>query len=890
MKLNHNNIQGSLQKKRERLIKRFSEIDATAFLTQHTRMIDEYFQQSFEASMVGPRIGIDKNPYTFIALGGYGRGEQCLHSDIDLLFLFKNKIPDAADNLIQEIIYPLWDIGLKVGYAARSFKECLQLAAKDFEVLTPLLDARFICGISALYSELIQQLHKRLLTRQSRRIINWLIDSNRQRHKHFGDSTYRLEPNLKEGRGGLRDYHTMLWMARIKFQLKHRRDLKYLGLLSHDEFQHLSRALSFIWKVRNRLHMITGRKCDQLHFENQIQLAESLSYEKGNGQHPVENFLAELHGQMDFIKQQHLMFLYELGYATQGRPRKMPAKKTKVKGLIAKKDMLNFSSLKKILRTPHLLIQIFEESVRLKIPLSPEAKRLVKEFGYLVDENFSTAPLTIKSFERILLAPAPTFNVLKEMLNTGFLIRLIPEFEEIVNRIQYDEYHLYPVDKHLLRTVQTIKNFSRSEDAQLEPLCRKLYRELKKRKLLLWGALLHDIGKGKSGKKHAQTGAEMVRAILAPKGFSANEIETVSFLVKNHLFLINNATRRDIFDEETAIACAREIASVKRLKMLYLLTVADSKSTGPHAWNEWTATLLRDFFLKVLSILEKGELASREAIADFTAKKEFVLNSATSKKNRQELAELFSVLSPRYLLYAASDQILEDIARYRRLAKNDFVWNITRTADPYRRTVKICAHDRPGLFSKIAGVFTLNNIDIIDAQIFTWRNKIAVDIFEVKPPPDLVFEDERWARAEENLKSALGEQLNLSAALKNKVSGYGTKKRPTAIRPHRVIVDNTSSSFFTIVEVFSYDFPGLLYSITDALYRCRLDIWVAKISTKVDQVVDVFYVRDFNGQKAASPQQESLIKTAIQEKLFDTPLHTENRTFPKTPEQHLKNR
>jgi [protein-PII] uridylyltransferase len=536
------------------------------------------------------------------------------------------------------------------------------------------------------------------------------------------------------------------------------------------------------------------------------------------------------------------------------------------------------------------LIQIFEESVRLKIPLSPEAKRLVKEFGYLVDENFSTAPLTIKSFERILLAPAPTFNVLKEMLNTGILIRLIPEFEEIVNRIQYDEYHLYPVDKHLLRTVQTIKNFSRSEDAQLEPLCRKLYRELKKRKLLLWGALLHDIAKGKSGKKHAQTGAEMVRAILAPKGFSANAIETVSFLVKNHLFLINNATRRDIFDEETAIACAREIASVKRLKMLYLLTVADSKSTGPHAWNEWTATLLRDLFLKVLSILEKGELASREAIADFTAKKEFVLNSATSKKNRQEFAELFSVLSPRYLLYAASDQILEDIARYRRLAKNDFVWNITRTADPYRRTVKICAHDRPGLFSKIAGVFTLNNIDIIDAQIFTWRNKIAVDIFEVKPPPDLVFEDERWAQAEENLKSALGEQLNLSAALKNKVSGYGTKKRPTAIRPQRVIVDNTSSSFFTIVEVFSYDFPGLLYSITDALYRCRLDIWVAKISTKVDQVVDVFYVRDFNGQKAASPQQESLIKTAIQEKLFDTPLHTENRTFPKTPEQHLKNR
>jgi len=303
--------------------------------------------------------------------------------------------------------------------------------------------------------------------------------------------------------------------------------------------------------------------------------------------------------------------------------------------------------------------------------------------------------------------------------------------------------------------------------------------------------------------------------------------------------------------------------------MLYLLTVADSKATGPQAWNEWTATLLRDLFLKVLSILEKGELASLQAIADSTAKKERVLKSARSAKERVELSEFFKVLSPRYLLYASPDQILEDIARYRQLADRQFVWNITRTADHQRRTVNICAHDRPGLFSKIAGVFTLNNIDIIDAQIFTWRNKIAVDIFEVNPPPDLVFEDERWARAEENLKSALEGQLDLTDALKKKVSLYGARKRPTAIRPHRVILDNESSSFFTIVEVFTYDFPGLLYRITDALYRCNLDIWVAKISTKVDQVVDVFYVRDFNGQKIIAAKQESLIKATIENELFN---------------------
>ncbi|MGD2268967.1 MAG: [protein-PII] uridylyltransferase [Desulfobacterales bacterium] len=860
----------TLQKKRELLLKRLSQLESTTFLMRHAQIIDDYFRESFQASKVGPRIDIVKNPYTFIALGGYGRSEQCFHSDIDLLFLFKSGIPDRAENLIQEIIYPLWDIGLKVGYAVRSLGECLQLAANNYEVLTPLLDARFICGISTLFSELMEQLHTKFMMRRSRKIINWLIDSNRQRHGYFGDSTYRLEPNLKEGQGGLRDYHTMLWLARIKFQLKHRRDLEYLGLLSHDEFHQLSQALSFIWQVRNRLHMITARKCDQLHFENQIKLAVSLKYKKGNGQYAVEKFLADLHSQMDFIKQQHLMFLYELGYAARRRPRKLPAKKTKIKGLVVKKDMLNFSSSEKTLRYPSLMIQIFEESVRLKIPLSPEAKRLVKELGYLADENFSTAAATVKSLERILSAPAPTFNVLKEMLNTGFLVKLIPEFHGIVNRIQYDAYHLYPVDKHLLRTVETIKNFSQSQDTKLEPLCRNLYRELKKRKLLLWAALLHDIGKGGTRKKHSDTGADMTRYILALRGFRPKDVETVSFLVEKHLFLIKTATRRDIFDEETAIMCAREIGDIERLKMLYLLTVADSKSTGPHAWNEWTATLLQDLFLKVVNIIEKGELASREAIAGVNHKKEVVLKTAPTKQERRELEEIFSVLSPRYLLYATSDQLLEDISRYRRLRGKEFVWNITRTADTFRRTVKICAKDRPGLFSKIAGVFTLNNIDIIDAQIFTWRNNIAVDVFEVKPPPDPVFEDERWMRAEENLASALQDQLDLTSSLRHKLRRYRIQKRPTAIRPQRVAVDNTSSSFFTIVEVFSYDFPGLLYSITDALFRCKLDIWVAKISTKVDQVVDVFYVRDFDGQKADSPEQENMIKATIKEKLFDT--------------------
>ncbi len=862
----HNEASIILKQKIAQLISSLMEENTLAFLKEHSQIIDEYLQSGFETSMVGPSMDLAKNPYAFIALGGYGRQEQCVHSDVDLLFLFKQSVPDEAESLIREIVYPLWDIGLDVGYATRSIKECLNLAGKDFEVLTSLLDARFICGMSPLYSDLLQQLREKIIKKDRKKIIDLLVESSNERHIRFGDSTYRLEPNLKEGQGGLRDYHAILWLARIEFKLKQPRDLEYYGRLSHEEFKDLTEALSFIWNVRNRLHLISGRKSDQLHFENQILLAEKFKFKKSNGQQPVERFLGRLHSMMDFIKQQHLMFLYELGYTAGRKPRKLPEKQSTVNGIEVKRDMLNYTSSEEILSASDLLLSIFEESMRLKIPLSAEAKRMVKEFGYLVDTDFRTLASNVKTFERILLTPAPTFNVLKEMLSTGFLVRFIPEFKLIFNRIQYDEYHLYPVDKHLLRTVQIIKNFTADNDAT-DPLCVDLYKALKRKKLLLWAALLHDIGKGDQAGDHSKGGAKIAGKILSKKGFELKDIETVSFLIERHLFLIKIATRRDIHDEETAIFCARTIKEIDRLKMLYLLTVADSMATGPKAWNDWMQTLLRDLFLKVLNVLEKGELASREAVKVVEKKQYQVLSQASSPESKKDLEELFNVFSPRYLLYANTDQIVEDVRLYESLGENDFVWNITKSADANTRVVRICAKDRPGLFSSISGIFTLNNIDIIDAQIFTWRNQIALDIFNVKPPPDQLFEDERWERAEKNLQSALSGDLDLAKAISEKMAAYRSFKTLGLKRPHRIVIDNDSSSFFTIVEVFTYDFPGLLFNITDALFRCKLDIWVAKIATKADQVVDVFYVRDFDGQKVDSPDQVAAIKAAIEKRL-----------------------
>ncbi len=860
-----------LQRKKELLISDFIHGKISDLTEQNARLIDDYFHDSFEKSMAGPRMVINKNPYAIIALGGYGREEQCVHSDVDILFLFGKNVPAEAEELIREIVYPLWDIGFAVGHATRSLDECINLANKDIEVLTSLLDARFVCGMSFLYSTVMEKLRKKIILKRSDRLITKLIERNRERHQRFGDSAYLLEPNLKEGQGGLRDYHTVMWIARIKANVSMLKDLEYQGCLSNYEYETLENALKFICHVRNHLHYLLGKKYDRLHFEYQEKLAQAMNFNKKNGQQPVERFLGKLHEQMEFIKQYHQMAIYELENEKKYKGNKF-ARKTKTENLENRKGMLCFVSSKEILNFPDLMIKIFEESACLKVPLGPEAKRLVRDFLHLVDKKFRNSASVVRTFERILITPAPEFNVLNEMLNTGFLIKFIPEFKEIVNRIQYDEYHLYPVDKHLLLTVQTIKKFGTSEHPAKNRLCVRVYKELctgsvSDRSLLLWAALLHDIGKGEPGSGHARKGEKIVRKILDEKGYKSEQIETVAFLVREHLLLANTAARRDINDEETALFCARKIKDIRLLKMLYLLTAADSASTGPKAWNNWNSDLLTNLFFKVLNILENGELATNEAIELIQKKKTDVMNTAVI--SHHDSALFFEVMSPRYLLYTPAPEILEHISLYKSLGTGDFVWKISREHDLDTRTVTICAKDAPGLMSKIAGIFTLNNIDILNVRIYTWRNNIALDVFTVKPPPDRIFEDEKWEKAGKNLESALSGNLDIVKELGSKTANYESFKPRISERAPEIIVDNKSSSFFTIVEVYTYDFTGLLFRITDALFKCRLNIWFAKIATKVDQIVDIFYVRDFDGEKADSPDQVAAIKAAVEKVLPD---------------------
>jgi [protein-PII] uridylyltransferase len=851
-----------LQRRKGLLVSRFLAGKGSQFLIRHAEILDDYFRESFARSSVGPRMRMDKNPYAFIALGGYGRREQCLHSDVDVLLLFTKKIPEEAKELIQEIIYPLWDLGLEVSYSTRTLKDCINLATQDFEVLTSLMDARFLCGISFLYLDLIEAIRLKILARRSTAFLQWLVERSQERHTRFGDSSFLLEPNLKEGLGGLRDYHVMLWIARVKYQLREPRDLEYLGHLSHQEFQSISLALDFIWTVRNWLHHAARRHCDQLYFEYQVAISRSMGFKAENGQQPVERFLGALHGHMEFLKQQHLSLVSRVLPRKQRLPPALTNRRLALSGIDLVQDALSFESSEALLENPYLLLTIFEQSASLGLPLSVEARRLVKEFRHLIDDDIRSSPRAAQVLKRVLEAPVGSFDVLEEMLNTGVLVSLIPEMGGLIHRIQYDEYHLYPVDKHSLRTVQVLKDFGSPGADHQDALYHQILAEIGRPDLLLWAGLFHDIGKTLPGQDHARHGAELAREIFRRLHFSGPDIDTTAFLIREHLLLVNTATRRDLNDEKTVVQCARQLGDVDRLRMLYLLTVADSRATGPKAWNDWIAVLFKELFFKVLHILETEELATPAAV-NIVAKKKDELFHVAQFLSRDELGKLFEQMSLRYLHSTSVKDMVRHIELYRLLDEGDSVLETHPHRGSKYRSVTVCAKDRPGLFSRIAGVFTLNNLNILSAEIYTWRNGIALDIFKVTAPPDLLREEDTWIRVRANLRAALKGELDLELALEEKVRAYQAARSHTGLRPDRIVVDNRASDFFTIIEIYTHDFPGLLYKVTNALFRCRLNIWVAKIATKVDQVVDIFYVRDFDGQKVDSPEEVAAINKAI---------------------------
>ena len=816
--------------------------------------MDEYFLTVFGASIAARKMTIAGNPFAVIALGGYGRKEQCIHSDIDLLILFEKVVPPEVEAFVQELLYPLWDARFEVGYAVRSIDECIEMAFDRFDILTTVLDARFICGASLIFTNFIEKFRKLLSTRHLKETLNYLYEHGEKRHFDFGDSTYLIAPDLKSGFGGLRDYHTLLWYAKIQSNIKTRRDLEYYGYLSTFEFASFNSALNEIWKIRNFLHHITRRKCDTLHFEYQKDLAKLLGY-SGRKNTGVERFLGDLHNRMDYLKQVNQITFEDILGRWRMKKGSAGARPTKTDGLVIRKRRLNFTNTVVILQKPDLLLKIFLESGKRKVPLSIEARRIVSEFLHLIDHDITSDLGCIKIFKKIMSLSYWEFNVLNVMLSTGILEKFIPEVSNIVNKIQYNHYHLFPVDKHSIRTVQVMNSFREPGGSDMGNLYHAVFKEVRNKNVLLFAALLHDIGKSDPDKEHSKTGAAIARPILERFDFNNQQIEDAVFLIEHHLILAKTATRRDITDEETAIYLANKVGKIRLLRMLFLLTVADSKATGPKAWNEWTGNLFKDLFLKAMNILKRGELASKRSLRLIEKKEQDVLGLLKESWREDEIRSQLDSMSRRYLLNMPADSIVDHINLFRRLDDKNFVWRISKENGSDMRTVSICGKNRPGFYSKIAGVFFLNGLDIIASQAYSLGDEHVLDIFTVTPPKDKIFEAEKWEKAENDLLKAIADDDFLDNAL-NRIPDTLKVQSSKLSEPNIVRIDNETSSFFTIVEVFTYDFPGLLFTVTDALYRNSLSVEVAMVATKVDQVVDIFYVRNIESDSRIEDKTE----------------------------------
>jgi [protein-PII] uridylyltransferase len=859
---------------RQQLIELFQTgLNTKSFPEEHTALIDQYFQDSLQESLVKKALQQQGIPFAFVAIGGYGRRELCLNSDIDILLLFGKKVPAQVKDLVQEMLFPLWDLGLDLGYGTRTIKDCLGITKNDFEVLTSLLDARFIGGEYLLYLNLLEKLYKKIVSKKAHDLRLWLIEQDKKRLDTFGDSSYLLEPNLKEGIGGLRDYHHMLWLAKASFGPRETHDQVFRARLSYQEYQDLRQHVSFLLNIRNHLHLLSHRKNDRLTFEYQEEIAARLGMRNRRTSLAVEQLNSLVHATMAALKSLSRSFTAGL-FATLKKGRNQGKIRHISSDIIVVRGELGFDGVRAVLDHPTLLMTIFEHSALLGYPLSLEARRLVREFLYLVDDSFRQSESIVDSFiTKIIACSEYTFETMSQMIDVGFLDRFIPEFGRIRNLVEFDAYHIYPVGIHSLYTVKYLKELSGTNDKLLHDL----FAEISHPERLFLAGLFHDIGKYKGN--HTQAGAAVAKTILNRFGYDKDGIRDIASLVRHHLLLAETATRRDLNDEKVIVQCARIIGSAEQLKMLYLLTWADSRATGPKAWNDWIANLMRDLVFKIFHILEKGELATRDASRRVAHIKSEVRKHIDASVQKDVLEASFDDMPSRYLLNTSPGKIVQHLDMAHRLRarihaesgvhqeKEVFIFETSKDEIGKSWEITIVAKDRPGLFADITGVLALNTINILSADIYTWRDGTAVDVLRTTNPLDDLFVQEKWGKVEEDLANVLAGRTSIESSITHKetfLHPAGLKK-PT--RGPDVVVDNESSDFFTIIEVYAHDHPGLLYRITHTLFALGLDIHSARIATKTDQVVDVFYVRDLDGQKIEDDERVKKIKRFLRQQL-----------------------
>lgn len=808
------------------------------------------------------------------AVGGYGRGELAPHSDVDLLFLLPWKLGPRAEQVIEYVLYMLWDLGLKVGQAARPVEECLRRARTDQTICTAILEARYVWGERALFDELRARFRDQAAAGSERGFVEAKLAERDRRHRRMGDSRYVLEPNVKDGKGGLRDLHTLFWIARFLFRAGDSAELVRRGVLTAGEAARFDKAQRFLWTVRCHLHYLAGRGEDRLTFDLQAGIGARLGYRDRAGARGVERFMKHYYLTAKGVGDLTGIFCAALEVEHARRPRfalpRLGFPRKAPDGFVVEAGRLALAKGRKFRDRPLDLVRLFHAAQDGELDVHPRPLRAVTRNLRLVD-GLRGDPEANRLFLEMLASPKDPETALRRLNEAGVFGRFIPDFGRIVAQMQHDMYHVYTVDEHSIRAVGVLRGIEAGDFAEEMPVATRVAPTVQSRRALLMAVLLHDIAKGRGGD-HSTIGAGVAERLCPRLGLTAEETETVSWLVRHHLAMSNTAFRRDLSDPQTIAGFVETVRSPERLKLLLLLTAADIRAVGPGVWTAWKAALLRDLYRAAEEVLTGG-LAAEDGEARI-ARARGALRAALADWPEAEVEAQLERGAPGWWLSCPPDAHLRHARLMRRAREEGAKLLVDCRVDRYRGVTEIVVHtaDHPGLFAQIAGALAVSGANIVDARIFTMTDGAALDTFWVEDAAGGPIErPDRLDR----ISATIARMLAGEAAPRRALAGLRSRAQAGRGRVFdaapRVIVDNAASRTHTVIEVNGRDRPGLLYALTRALAGQNVQVASARIATYGESAADVFYVKDVFGLKIDKEARLRQIRAALLEALAPAP-------------------
>ncbi len=799
-----------------------------------------------------------------IAVGGYGRAEMAPHSDIDIGFLTPFKQTAWVEQVIESMLYTLWDLRLKVGHSSRSLDEMVRMARSDLSIRTAILEARYIWGDRALYEEASARFAAEVVAGTEKVFVSEKLAERDERHRRMGDSRYVVEPNVKEGKGGLRDLHTLFWIGKYLHKVRDARDLVEAGLLTRGELRHFERAENFLLAVRCHLHILAGRAEDRLTFDVQREIAARMRFADRPGKSAVERFM-----QLYFLHAKTVgdvtgVFLAHLDdqLAKSGR-RYLPSfvtRQRKVDGWPIDRGRLALPADNWFEQDPVRLIEMFAVADRHGLEIHPAAMRAARRDAKLIDAGVRRDERANALFLDVLTSPRDPETVLRWMNEASVFGRFVPDFGRVVAQMQFDMYHHYTVDEHSIRAIGLLARIERGDLKVDHPLATAILAQINSRRVLYVAVLLHDIAKGRGGD-HSVLGALVAERLCPRLGLSPAETETVAWLVRHHLLMSATAFKRDLSDFKTILDFAGVVQSPERLRLLLALTVVDIRAVGPGVWNGWKRQLLTDLFDAAEEVLRLGHkqrgresriLDKQEAVAGLLR-----MDDAAFDTLARRMPDSFWIAEP-------AEVAARNLALIGGGMRDGLAIDAAYDADRQATLVSVHAADHPGLFFRIAGGIHLAGGNIIDARIHTTRDGLAIDNFLVQDPLGRPFaEDAQLARLRQAITDALANRTALAERL---VARPLARARAEAFRVEpSVLIDNRASNRFTVIEINAQDRPALLNRLAYALFQSKVTLHSAHVATYGERAVDTFYVTDLLGTKIENKARLKLLERRLLE-------------------------